>query len=220
MLILVLEYRYIYYRFQDSIGDNVSENKAAVVQKRTIPTFLALFIFGYLYELILVWDALRQKNTIQIIGLCFANLAMMIYTSIQVQQIHDSLNVLSGNLTALQVDIYSEGVTGITFENVLKNKLPASHYWPDISGFLIAIPCVCAIVTAFMGFCAWKLYQEFAWDILKYIGADYRMKKMFLHYQVSLLTKNTVVVTDLLTTRHYRFTLLCSSLISSSFWVS
>ncbi|KAL5628292.1 hypothetical protein BROUX41_003040 [Berkeleyomyces rouxiae] len=182
---LVIE-SYVFYKFQDSIGDEPDSNAAAVVQRKTIPTFLALFIFGFLYEMVLVWDALRLKNTIQVIGLCFANLAMMVYTAIQVDQIHDALRVISGVLSEVQKGIYGDNnnAPDSMFPNVLKDELPASHYWADISGYLISMPCFCAVTTLCMMFAAWKLYQEFAWDILKYIGADYRMKKRFLHYQI------------------------------------
>jgi hypothetical protein len=118
-----------------------------------------------LYELVVVWDALRLKNTIQVIGVCIANLALLVYTAIQVDQIAEAIQVLKEVASAL--------------------KLPDKEIWDSIRGFLLAIPCIIALCTLAMGFVAWKLYQEFAWDILKHIGADYRMKKRFLHYQVS-----------------------------------
>ena len=131
----------------------------------TIPTFLTLFIFGFLYELVVVWDALRMKNTIQIIGVCFANLALVVYTGIQVDQISLALDIL-------------------WYYNSLKPGYTMTGIWADIRPYLIAIPAIIALVTFIMCFLAWKLYQEFAWDVLKSIGADYRMKKRFLHYQV------------------------------------
>lgn len=131
--------------------------------RKTIPTFLTLFIFGFLYELVIVWDALRAKNTIQVIGVCIANLALMVYTAIQVDQI-------------------AEAVDELKRINALIN--PNDDMWADVKPYLVAIPCILAFGTITMGFVAWKLYQVFAWDILKTIGADYRMKKRFLHYQV------------------------------------
>lgn len=112
----------------------------------------------------MVWDALRMKNTIQVIGVTIANVAMLIYTAIQVDQIWEAIEILS-RYNALTV--------------------PRDQVWGDIRGFLIAIPCIIAAITCGMAFVSWKLYQQFAWDILKHIGADYRMKKRFLHYQVS-----------------------------------
>lgn len=117
----------------------------------------------------MVWDALRMKNTIQVIGVTIANVAMLIYTAIQVDQIWEAIDILQRY-------------------NGLK-ETPA-EVWGDIRGFLIAIPCIIAAITCGMGFVSWKLYQQFAWDILKHIGADYRMKKRFLHYQVGSTSRS------------------------------
>lgn len=109
-----------------------------------------------------------MKNTIQIIGVCFANLALVVYTAMQVIQISLALDVL--------------------WEfNSLKPEFTADGIWADIRPYLIAIPAILGLATIFMVFLSWKLYQDFAWDILKTIGADYRMKKRFLHYQVCLM---------------------------------
>lgn len=112
-----------------------------------------------------MWDALRMKNTIQVIGVTIANVALLIYTAIQVDQIREAIEILEQFPMALAV--------------------PPDELWGDIRGFLIAIPSIIGATTCGMAFIAWKLYQQFAWDILKHIGADYRMKKRFLHYQVS-----------------------------------
>jgi hypothetical protein len=115
---------------------------------------------------VLVWDALRMKNTIQIIGLAVANIAILVYTALQITQITESIEFLrvQGAFNPRGAD-----VPGL-----------ADHVRP----YLVAIPIVIAICSIGMAFVAYKLYQVFAWDILKQIGADYRMKKRFLHYQV------------------------------------
>ncbi|EED16828.1 conserved hypothetical protein [Talaromyces stipitatus ATCC 10500] len=80
-VILGLE-AYVFADFQlhlHSFSDSASSSK-------TIPTFLSLYIFGFVYELILVYDALRLKNTIQIIGLCFCNIGLLIYGGLQIEQ--------------------------------------------------------------------------------------------------------------------------------------
>ena len=51
----------------------------AIPSTKTVPTFLALYSFGFIYELVLVYDALRLKNTIQVIGLCVCNIGLLIY---------------------------------------------------------------------------------------------------------------------------------------------
>jgi len=134
---------------------------------RTIPTFLALFIFGFIYVLALSWDALRRKNTIQIIGLCIANLVLFVYTLLQIDQIDNSIEKLVNN-------------------GAFRSDAADSTVWHTTRPFLIATPVVIGVVTIAISYCAYQLYREFAWDILKQIGADYRMKKRFLYYQVSL----------------------------------
>lgn len=161
-------------RFQSSLKTEESQNLDDQVKSRyrTIPTFLTLFIFGFIYVLILSWDALRLKNTIQIIGLCIANLALFVYTILQIDQINSSIDVL------LDAQLVKPDQNDVTV-------------WELCKPFLIAVPAVVGLITFAMGFMAYKLYREFAWDILKQIGADYRMKKRFLHYQVGSLRDET-----------------------------
>jgi len=74
---------YVFAKFQISLHPEARKT----TQSRTIPTYLALFIFGFIYQLALVWDALRLKNTIQVIGLCLYNLGLLIYATVQYDQI-------------------------------------------------------------------------------------------------------------------------------------
>lgn len=147
---------YVFANFQiqlNPIADNVSSSK-------TIPTFLSLYIFGFIYELVLVYDALRLKNTIQVIGICICNIGLLIYGAVQIEQIQDAVEVLMVN-DAINKDI-----------------------WRQTKPFLIAIPCILALGSVLMIFAAWKLYDEFAWTIYKHISADLRMKRRYLTYQV------------------------------------
>ncbi|KAM0329198.1 hypothetical protein ACHAQA_004497 [Verticillium albo-atrum] len=152
---------YVFATFQFSLTDN--DSPATKSQRSTIPTFLALFIFGFLYEIAITWDALRAKNTIQVIGVCIANLALMVYTAIQIEQIQIAVE-----------ELRLGGALRVGHEGV----------WEDIRPYLVAIPCIFSLGTILMSLVAWKLYQVFAWDILKTIGADYRMKQRFLYYQI------------------------------------
>jgi hypothetical protein len=161
---LTPSHSYVFGKFQLSLGVYIPDAQVQS-QYKTIPTFLTLFIFGFLYELIIVLDALRMKNTIQIIGVCIANLALLVYAALQIEQIQVALGILETN------GALGQGIT-------------SAMLWDDIKAYLIASPVIIAFATINMVYVAWKLYQQFAWDILKNIGADYRMKKRFLHYQV------------------------------------
>ncbi|KAF1988431.1 hypothetical protein K402DRAFT_328293 [Aulographum hederae CBS 113979] len=159
---------YVFAKFQISYDRHIgsqqddritSENPTSQTnEQRSIPTYLSLLIFGFIYELVLVYDALRLKNTIQIIGLCLYNLGILVYTAIQVDQIDDAVSALA---------------------NAVGDDL-----WMDIKPFLIAVPCVVSLGTLCLSFIAWKLYDEFAWTIYKKISADLRMKRRFLIFQI------------------------------------
>lgn len=117
-----------------------------------------------------MYDALRLKNTIQVIGLCLFNLALLIYAAVQMQQIADAV-------TDLQ-----------------KHNEIGPDAWADSKPFLIAIPCIIAVGTVQMAIIAWKLYDEFAWTIYKHISADLRMKRRYLTFQVRILTLGLAVL--------------------------
>ncbi|KAI0435032.1 hypothetical protein F5Y09DRAFT_158762 [Xylaria sp. FL1042] len=162
-IICIVFEAYTFALFQHGLNntDEFKDDNEVQSQLKTIPTFLGLFIFGFVYDVVLVWDALIAKNTIQIIGVCIANLALLVYGALQIDQIHEAIKILLSR-------------------NVFWNR----DVWAETQAELIAIPAIIGLVTVGLSFIAWKLYQEFAWDILKQIGADYRMKKRFLHYQV------------------------------------
>lgn len=115
-----------------------------------------MYIFGFVYELLLAYDALRLKNTIQIIGLCLYNLGLLIYAAVQMAEINDAVKNLGPNTTT----------------------------WSAVKPFLVAIPCVIAVGSIAMSVVARKIYDEFAWTIYKHISADLRMKRRYLAYQV------------------------------------
>ncbi len=160
---------YVFGEFQSHViqGIDINDNKS---QYQSIPTFFTLFIFGFLYDLVLVWDALRMKTTLPVLGICIAPVVFLVYTAVQIDQINVAITHLSQNGA------------------VMPNEAGGADLWSTVRPFLIAIPCVIGATTLVMAYIAWKLYQEFAWDILKQIGADYRMKKRFLHYQVRSLS--------------------------------
>ena len=151
-------HRYVFAKFQSSLLDGLP----TIPLVKTIPTYLILFIFAFVYQLVLVYDSLRLKNTIQVIGLCIYNLGILIYAAVQLDQIKKAI-----------------------FQLESKNYvLPGSQVWSQVQPFLVAVPCVIAAVTLVMSFIAWKLYDEFAWTIYKHISADLRMKRRFLTFQV------------------------------------
>lgn len=129
-------------------------------------------MFGYIYQLILVYDALQQKNTIQVIGLVLYNIGILIYAAIQFDQIDDA-------------------VKGLASGRFIEGPL-----WRELRPELIAEPILMAVATVIFAFIAWKLYDEFAWTIYKHISADLRMKRRYLTYQVSRLQNPIEITAD------------------------
>ncbi|KAF8474282.1 hypothetical protein BDZ91DRAFT_789898 [Kalaharituber pfeilii] len=152
---------FVFATFQNNIIYRSGVNNPP--QTRTIPTYLTLFIFAHIFLIGLVYDALRLKNTIQVIGLCLFNGALLIYAAIQMDQIQEA------NVYLLQYK---------------PEPLAKEDIWPKIQPFLIAIPCVLGLCTVLMSIVAWKLYDEFAWTIYKHISADLRMKRRYLTFQI------------------------------------
>ncbi|RPB04481.1 hypothetical protein L873DRAFT_1666982 [Choiromyces venosus 120613-1] len=162
---------YVFAAFQNNLHQDFINTHGSNFQKaqtRTIPTYLTLFIFAHLFLVVLCYDALRLKNTIQVIGICIFNAAMLVYAAIQMDQIHDA-NTFLKNLGAGD-DPNRAGI--------------GMNIWPVIRPSLIAIPCVIALSTVLMCVICWKLYDEFAWTIYKHISADLKMKERYLKFQI------------------------------------
>lgn len=169
---------YVFAKFQTSLTNN--ENLQDNPESQTIPTFLTLYIFAFLFQLLLVFDALRAKNTIQVIGLCMFNAALLLYAAIQFTQIRDAVGSLA-----------------------VKHKIEGG-VWIAVKPYLVAVPCIIALGLALMSVAAWKLYDEFAWTIYKEISADLKMKRRYLTYQVRMYDEIPIAVA--LLTSYSRFT--------------
>ncbi|KAK6539292.1 hypothetical protein TWF694_009525 [Orbilia ellipsospora] len=157
---------YIFGTFQASIPSNI-EHPGVADNRKPITTYLTLFIFAWVFQFVLVYDALRLKNTIQIFGLCIFNALMLLYSAIQIDQIKEAIFMASGGNTEANPGNYDP-----------------SKLWSRVKPFLIAIPVVIAVITLFMSFVAWRLHDEFAWTIYKHISADLRMKRRYLIFQI------------------------------------
>ncbi|KAG9243321.1 hypothetical protein BJ878DRAFT_481231 [Calycina marina] len=162
VVILALEV-YVFAKFQTSLEDDLP----SIPLSRTIPTYLTLFIFGFLYQLVLVYDSLRLKNTIQVIGLCVYNSGMLIYAAIQYDQVNDAISQLKFQTTPSYISA-------------------SDPVWEDVQAYLLTVPIVISVFTVIMSVLAWMLSDEFAWTIYKHISADLRMKKRFLTFQIQI----------------------------------
>ncbi|KAF2758638.1 hypothetical protein EJ05DRAFT_360184 [Pseudovirgaria hyperparasitica] len=145
---------------EDRTGPEDNSGQTVTALKNAIPTYLSVFMFGFIYQLLLVYDALRLKNTIQVIGLCVYNMGILVYAAIQIDQLKDNVDRLS-----------EKNILGLNF-------------WSSVKASLIALPILMAVGTMFLVVVTWKLYDEFAWTIYKHISADLRLKRRYLTYQI------------------------------------
>ncbi|KAI8989250.1 hypothetical protein BDB01DRAFT_718739, partial [Pilobolus umbonatus] len=124
-----------------------------------IPVYLIIFILSLLFQVGLVWDAVRQKNTIQIIAFLLFNLCCFSYGIFQFKQIANALEAALGRDNSLM--------------DGLQNIMVAT---PVIIG-------VCQLIYVYLGT---RLYLEFGWRIYKKIGADPDIRNMYRWYQIFL----------------------------------
>lgn len=133
-----------------------------------LQSFLGLYVFALLYELVLSYDALRRRNTIQLIGLCFCNVGLTAYGVLQMREIEPTL------------------------ESLIRNALIDTRLLHFYRAVLIVVPILLGIGTLCMSFLTWKLRAEFSWSIYKNISADLQMKRRYFTYQVCNLGTPTL----------------------------
>ncbi|MBW0554341.1 hypothetical protein O181_094056 [Austropuccinia psidii MF-1] len=137
----------LYHDLAISFDNQINRNPLAV--------YLSIFILAHLFQIYFAIDALRFKNTIQLIGLCAFNLAILTYAIIQIPEIK-------------------------------KIQTPSSHSITNSlsSILLIGIPAWIGLAQIFFVYLTWHLFKEFGWQIYKQIGADRKIKKIYLMYQI------------------------------------
>ncbi|KAJ5589008.1 hypothetical protein N7537_011686 [Penicillium hordei] len=141
-----------------SLWDDLDDNSKTNGRMR-LQSFLGLYIFALLYELALSYDALRRRNTIQLVGLCICNQGLFAFGILQMREIKDTIGTLT--------------------DQDLSNRLQDLYKIE-----LILVPVFLGIGTLCMSFFTWKLRGEFSWSIYKNISADLQMKRRYFVYQV------------------------------------
>jgi len=160
---------YVFARFQEDLASWARNQQQSKPYAATLPSYLALFIFGFLYELGLVVDALRLKNTIQIIGLCLYNVGLLIEAAVQFLQLSDVVK-------ALDTRIVPPAGQGPALQSTFSDQ---------VHPFIIAMPAVLGLGSVLMGLSAYYLYKEFAWSVFDRYGPSVGIRKAFRFYEVS-----------------------------------
>jgi len=161
---------YVFAEFQVDLAPWVRKEDASKPYAATVPTYLALFIFGFVYEVALVWDALRLKNTIQVIGLCLYNLGLLIEAAIQFLQLSDVVEYLGAQTPPAD------------------NERPAIEidFKSQVHPYIIAMPAVIGLGTVLMMIIAWFLFREFTKDLYDQRGARKDVKTAVRYLEARL----------------------------------
>jgi hypothetical protein len=150
-----------------SISDRILEHGKIDGSSR-LQSFLGLYIFALLYELVLSYDALRRQNTFQLLGLCICNLGLLTYGILQVSELMHTVKSLA-----------KDGALSTGILSIYRLEL-------------ILIPIILGLATIVMIFVTWKLFVEFSWLIYKNISADLKMNRRYHIYQVWTLLKDLI----------------------------
>ena len=161
---------YVFAEFQVDLAPWVRKQDASKPYAATVPTYLALFIFGFCYEVALVWDALRLKNTIQVIGLCLYNIGLLIEAAIQFLQLSDVVEYLGAQTPPA-------GNAGPAIEFDFKSQ---------VHPYIIAMPAVIGLGTVLMVVIAWFLFKEFTKDLYDQRGASKDVKTAVRYLEARL----------------------------------
>ncbi|KAJ1309654.1 hypothetical protein OPQ81_006421 [Rhizoctonia solani] len=148
----------IYLKMRDALDSikadtDATDQQADDLTVKRLPVYLGIFAFAHVYQFILAMFAVHQRNIMQFVFLGIFNMALLIYSIIQIYEISIKSNVVI--------------------------KQSAQHV---VRALTTTIPCVISLAQVVYVGLAWKIYQEFGWKVYKLLGADRLVKKMYAHY--------------------------------------
>ncbi|KAI8641854.1 hypothetical protein BD408DRAFT_388215 [Parasitella parasitica] len=152
VVVIILE-SILFAKFQQSITTDIQEGLT-----KGIPVYLIIFIFSLVFQVALAWDAVHNRNTIQVIAFILFNLCCFSYAVFQFSQI----------TTALESSIQDQTLN-----------------W-ELQKIIIANPIIIGICQLAYFYFGARLYLEFGWRIYKKIGADPDIRNMYRWYQIFL----------------------------------
>lgn len=128
----------------------------------TFNTFASLLLLGFIYQSIILYDTLAQKNTIQLLGLCISAACIFVYTMLQIDGATKAIEDKYGG----QENTQSYPILG--YCQALGETIAST------SG---------AYMVVLIG-CTYKLYQEFQWTIYRQLNADLTMQRRYFVFKV------------------------------------
>ncbi|KZV93388.1 hypothetical protein EXIGLDRAFT_768159 [Exidia glandulosa HHB12029] len=134
---------------------------------KTLPCYLALFALAEVFELVIAVDALRLRNSLQLLAILEFHTALVVFSALQIGQTKSAL------VSKPDADCYD--VCG-----------GPHSLWASVQKLLIVVPVALGVSLIGMILTVRALYAEFGWAVFHAIGADPRMRTMYRYYQIMI----------------------------------
>jgi len=136
---------------------------------KTLPCYLAMFALAEVFELVMAIDALKMRNTIQLVGIIVFHIGLVVFAALQVHEAHTALVFSNADPCTSFIGCDGPGTL-----------------WRKVEPFLIVTPCIIALSWFVMLFFVRALFSEFGWAIFRVVGANPTMKAMYQWYQIMI----------------------------------
>ncbi|RYP05074.1 hypothetical protein DL765_009953 [Monosporascus sp. GIB2] len=163
----------IFIRWQEFLKPNIRE----VPRGLTVPTNLSIFVFGFVFQLLFMYDAIRLRSTAQVTLACVLNIGFLPFAIFQRRQVREGIESLRGS-----TDINGEPLVNLDMD-----------IWPVVGKLLLAIPFIVGSCTLFLVISAWYLKQYFSWQLYRNVGADAKLRKMRILHQIFVMLAKMVL---------------------------
>uniref|UniRef100_A0A0D2YBM7 Uncharacterized protein n=1 Tax=Fusarium oxysporum (strain Fo5176) TaxID=660025 RepID=A0A0D2YBM7_FUSOF len=137
----------------------------------SIPTNFAIFIFGFIFHLLFMWDAIRLRSTAQAMLACVVNAGFLPLAIFQRRDIEEAIDSLKTS-------------TDANGDRLVNTDM---DIWPVIGKILLVIPIIVAVCTLILPISAWYLKQYFSWQSYRNVGADARMRKIRITHHIFVM---------------------------------
>ncbi|KAK2671289.1 UPF0658 Golgi apparatus membrane protein [Fusarium oxysporum f. sp. vasinfectum] len=141
----------------------------------SIPTNFAIFIFGFIFHLLFMWDAIRLRSTAQAMLACVVNAGFLPLAIFQRRDIEEAIDSLKTS-------------TDANGDHLVNTDM---DIWPVIGKILLVIPIIVAVCTLILPISAWYLKQYFSWQSYRNVGADARMRKIRITHHIFVMLAKT-----------------------------
>ncbi|KAJ2786299.1 hypothetical protein GGI15_001636 [Coemansia interrupta] len=125
---------------------------------KSVAIYFLLLVIAAIYGAFLLISGVISGDTIQVIGFCIFNLFAMSLAIFRYFQVRHWL------FTKFRDDVFA-----------------------TIRGQMIATICILGGVTVVMGIMTYFLYNNFGWEIYKRVGADMKIRRMYINYRALVL---------------------------------